>query len=219
LGLATCKLTARVGTHVFRLRALSDLQHSCEGGAVDRADSSAQWSAFGHLRPSGRVLAEAMNRLTVAGLRILEVGCGLGLPSLVLKWRGADVTASDHHPFAEEFLEYNTVLNGLDRIAYHDLSWIPEPGMGHFDLIICSDVRYARDHGALLSRLVLRHAAPNAEVVIADPGRGFIAPFARTMQAQGFSCTTLKAPTHDDFLFRMRLLKFSRSPDPLAGTA
>lgn len=222
MGFSTCKLTARVGAHEFRLRALSDLQqYSDEDGAGDRAGiSSAQWSLFGHLWPSGRVLAEAMNQFAVAGLRVLEIGCGLGLPSLVLKQRGADVTASDHHPLAEEFLEYNTALNGLERITYRDLSWaIPEPTMGHFDLIIGSDVLYERDHGALLSRLVLRHAAPNAEVVITDPGRGFSAPFTRSMQAQGFACTTLMAPTRDDFLHRIRLLKFRRSPERVAEPA
>ena len=59
------------------------------------------------LRTAGRVLAQAMSSFDVAGKRILELGCGLGLSSLVLHRRKADITASDHHPLVEEFLTYN----------------------------------------------------------------------------------------------------------------
>ncbi|MBF6026013.1 class I SAM-dependent methyltransferase [Lysobacter niastensis] len=206
---STCKLTVNVGTHVFRLRALSDL---------NRCADTAQPSQFGHLWPSARVLAETMNGFAVAGLRVLEIGCGLGLPSLVLKKRGADITASDHHPLAEAFLAYNTALNGMDRIAYRDITWaVPDPDAGQFDLIIGSDVLREGDDGARLSRLVLRHAAPNAEIVITDPGRGVSAPFTRAMQAQGFAGNVLRPSIDDqDFRFRIRLLKFRRSPERVA---
>jgi predicted nicotinamide N-methyase len=208
---STCKLTVNVGAHVFRLRALSDLQR-CADAQPDR---------FGHLWPSARVLAEAMNGFAVAGLRVLEIGCGLGLPSLVLKKRGANITASDHHPLAEAFLAYNAALNGMDRIAYRDIAWgIPDPDAGHFDLIIGSDVLHESGDGARLSRLVLRHAAPNAEIVITEPGRGVSAPFTRAMQAQGFAGTVLRpAVDGDDSRFHIRLLKFRRSPERVTRPA
>ena len=52
-----------------------------------------------------------------AGMKILEVGCGIGLCSLVLQRRGADITASDYHPLAEEFLRFNAALNGVDNFG------------------------------------------------------------------------------------------------------
>ena len=42
--------------------------------------------------------------------RILEVGCGLGLASLVLNERSADISATDYHPEVETFLKINTEL-------------------------------------------------------------------------------------------------------------
>src|SRR3546814_18845005 len=48
--------------------------------------------------------AEAMATHDVAGKRILTIGCGLGLASLVLRRRGAAVVASDYHPPAATFL-------------------------------------------------------------------------------------------------------------------
>src|SRR5690606_40800053 len=63
----------------------------------------------------------AMDRLPVEGRRILEAGCGIGLASLVLQRRGADVVASDIHPLAEAFLAYNSALNELPAVHYRQL--------------------------------------------------------------------------------------------------
>jgi 2-polyprenyl-3-methyl-5-hydroxy-6-metoxy-1,4-benzoquinol methylase len=49
------------------------------------------------------------------GERILELGCGLALASLVGHRRGADITASDCHPLAASFLLENLRLNALGR--------------------------------------------------------------------------------------------------------
>ncbi|MDE8603082.1 hypothetical protein M3I01_009105 [Marinomonas sp. RSW2] len=46
----------------------------------------------------------------VKGLKILEVGCGIELASLVLNHRLADITATDYHPEAGNFLNENTLL-------------------------------------------------------------------------------------------------------------
>ena len=180
-GYTTRLLTLRFGGHDFRIRALSDLQQFADpNGLADRAGiSSAQWSLFGQVWPSGRVLAQAMSSFEVEGKRILELGCGLGLASLVLQRRQADITASDHHPRAEEFLTYNAALNGLPMPAYLDLAWtVPQPDLGQFDLIIGSDVLYERGHAEQLVTLITRHARPQAEVLITDPGRGNSGAFA-----------------------------------------
>jgi len=101
-GYTTRRLTVRLGGHDYRIRALSDRQQFADPtGAAERAGiSSALWCLFGQVWPAGRVLAEAMCSFDIAGKRILELGCGLGLSSLVLQRRHADVTASDHHPLA-----------------------------------------------------------------------------------------------------------------------
>src|SRR3954467_11935213 len=92
----------RIGAHDLRIRALRDRQQfSDPDGAAERAGiSSASWPMFGVLWPSGVALAEEMADFPIDVKRILEVGCGIGLASLVLKRRGADITACDHHPLA-----------------------------------------------------------------------------------------------------------------------
>jgi predicted nicotinamide N-methyase len=128
-----------------------------------------------------------MSRFPVAGKRILEVGCGLGLSSLVLSRRHADVTASDYHPLAEEFLRINAALNGLAPIPFRRASWAdPAVDLGRFDLIVGSDVLYERDHPGVLAAFVARHAAPAAHVVVADPGRAQCGSFIAVMRSEGY---------------------------------
>ena len=214
-GYCTRQMVVRLGGHDFQIRALSDLQQFADPHhfAERLGISSAQWSLFGQVWPSGRVLAEAMSSFDVAGKRILEIGCGLGLSSLVLQRRKADITASDQHPLAESFLARNSILNGLPEVTYHDLHWsIPHADLGSFDLLIGSDILYERDHIELLAMVIKRHALPSAEVIITDPGRGNSAPFTRALAAQGFSVSEVRSRfnENDKPPFRGRLLSYRR---------
>lgn len=214
-GYSTRLLTVRVDGHDYRIRALSDLQQfSDPQGLAELAGiSSALWSLFGQVWPAGRVLAQAMSQFDVAGKRVLELGCGLGLASLVLHRRQADITASDHHPLAEEFLAHNVGLNGLPKLRYLDLDWnLPQPSLGEFDLVIASDVLYERGHAEQLATLLASHMRPSAEVLITDPGRGNSGAFTTAMKKQGYSVEEIRSAFSDDEVapFRGRLLTFRR---------
>jgi predicted nicotinamide N-methyase len=150
----------------------------------------------------------------VAGKRILELGCGLGLSSLVLQRRRADITASDHHPLAESFLQHNATQNLLPHVRYADLRWeIPDDELGRFDLIIGSDILYEQGHAALLADMLIRHAKPAAEILITDPGRGNSAAFTRALLAQGYTVSEQRSRFDDADRepFRGRLLSYRRS--------
>ena len=214
-GYTTRELTVQLGGHGYRIRALSDKQQFSDPTlAAERAGiSSSLWSLFGQVWPAGRVLAEAMCTFDVAGKRILELGCGLGLSSLVLQRRGADVVASDHHPLAQSFLVHNAALNDLPEVAYHDLPWaVPDAQLGRFDVIIGSDVLYERGHADQLAAMVLRHGQPDTEVLITDPGRGNSNSFTRALSAQGYHVTEHRSSFEegDTAPFRGRLLSYSR---------
>ncbi len=174
--------------------------------------SSASWPLFGVLWPSGAQLAARIAlRPVCAGERILEVGCGLALASLVGHRRGADVTASDRHPLAERFLEENLRLNDLAPMKYRHGHWsVPErpPGRrrvpalrivrGQYDLVIGSDLLYEPDESAALAGFIARHASPGrrgvdrrpgprqpAYLQPADGGRGFSGARGGTARAAG----------------------------------
>jgi predicted nicotinamide N-methyase len=82
---------------------------------------------FGLLWPSGAQLAARMAaHPVVLGTRVLEIGCGLALASLVGHRRGNDMTASDCHPLTAGFLLENLRLNALPPMKYRRGHW----GMG-----------------------------------------------------------------------------------------
>ena len=214
-GYLTRNKQVTIGDHSYLLRVLRDKQqYSDPDGHGARAGiSSAQWSLLGQLCPAGRLLAQAMDRFDIQGKRILELGCGIGLASLVLMQRGGDVVASDIHPLAEPFLAYNAALNALPAVHYRQLHWDRElPTLGTFDLIIASDVLYEQDHAALMADVIRRHANPTAEVVVADPGRGNSARFSRMLDQQGFRLESSRHPMDeaDTAPFRGRLLHYWR---------
>lgn len=114
------------GTRNLTIRSLLDKQqfHDPDGEAEQLGISDAIWPLFGLLWPSGAQLAQCMaGRSGVAGERILELGCGLGLTSLVCHRRGDDITASDCHPLAGAFLRANLVLNQLPPMKFRIGHW------------------------------------------------------------------------------------------------
>ncbi len=192
---------AVAGVDDLLIRSLLDRQQFSDplGEAEQFGISSAAWPLFGLLWPSGACLAARMAaRPVLAGERILEIGCGLALASLVGHRQGSDMTASDCHPLAAGFLLENLRLNHLAPMAYRHGHWQPPQDTGtpvappyplvegRFDLVIGSDVLYERDDRGALAGFIGRHAKPDAEVWIVDPDRGNRAPFNRHMAALGF---------------------------------
>lgn len=215
LGYQTKLCDVRIGGRSFSVRALLDrLQFSDPNGLAEAAGiSSASWSLFGQVWPSGLVLAQLMSGIDIKGLRILEIGCGLGVASLVLSSRAADISASDYHPLVKGFLAENSTRNNLPAIPYFELPWaLDEPAFGRFDLLIASDVLYERGHAELLAILLGRYAEPVCEFILTDPGRGHSARLTQLLQIQGFVLTALrcKFEAGDAMPYRGQLLRYRR---------
>jgi predicted nicotinamide N-methyase len=127
---------------------------------------------WAELWPAATALAEALPDVT--GLRVVELGCGLGLTSLVAAAKGAAVTATDWAVDAIDLLRVNAERNALElRAEVRD--W-REPWDERFDLALAADVLYERRNvEPLLERL--RALAPVALVGLA--GRPYEAEFLR----------------------------------------
>lgn len=181
--------TIEFGDTDIHLRTLRDVQQFSDADdvALDLGISSATWPLFGVVWDSSRVLADLMHDYDIEGKRILEVGCGIALSSLVLNKRLANITATDYHPEVESFLEENVRINADRPIPFVRSDWKDEcSALGHFDLIIGSDLLYEDEHAHLLSGFIDQHARTTCEVIIVDPGRKLGAKFSKQMIALDF---------------------------------
>ena len=101
-----------------------------------------------------------------------------------------------------EFFNLNIELNGLPHIPFRRADWT-DADLGRFDLIIGADLLYEPDHPAQLASFLERHAAPGAEIVIADPGRRQLSRFRKLMAGRNYQCSETRFPP------RGRLLTFA----------
>ena len=201
-----------VDIHVRTLR--DNQQYSDDNGVAEKLGiSSATWPLFGIIWDSSLVLAHFLFDFDIIGKRILEIGCGIGLSSLLLNNRLADITATDYHPEVEKFLMENIKLNQGKQIPFIRTAWEDKnSGLGKFDLIIGSDLLYERNHAELLSCFINQHAKTACEVIVVDPGRGNHAQFSKKMVKSGYSHTQSK-PDTTGYLkqqFRGRILRYNR---------
>lgn len=199
----------------IHLRTLRDKQEYLDVNdiAQNLGISSTIWSLFGVVWESSEVLAHFLFDYDIAGKKILEVGCGIGLTSLMLSSRQANITATDYHPEAENFLLENILLNKGNKIPFVRTGWNDEDSsLGEFDLIIGSDLLYEGDHVDLLSGFIDQHARAHCEVIIVDPGRSYHARFSKKMITLGYSHSQSK-PENTGYLnkpFRGQILRYQR---------
>lgn len=207
--------TIEFGEIDIHLRTLRDLQQYLDKNDVAEkiGISSANWSIFGVVWPSSMVLAHFLADFKIQGKRILEVGCGIGLTSLLLNHRQADITATDYHPEAGEFLRNNVLLNKGREIPFLRTGWADEnEDLGRFDLIVGSDLLYESEHVQLLATFIDQHSKSQCEVVLVDPGRGNHARFSKKMVTLGYSHSQSK-PLNVDYLespFSGQILRYCR---------
>lgn len=175
--------------------------------------SSALWPIFGVIWPSGLVLAHYMDDFETKEKRILEIGCGMALSSLLLNKKHVDITATDHHPEVGVFLNRNTLLNNDQLIDFERVDWADKTDtLGLFDVIIGSDLLYEDQHIELLACFIEKHANASCEVILVDPGRGRKNKISDRMTAFGFQNSHNK-PVATDYLtdaFKGHILRFWR---------
>ena len=174
----------------YPIRSLKDRQqfYDHEQRAEALGISSATWPLFGVVWPAARILAATVSLIELGDKRVLEIGYEIALSSIVLHNMGVDITASDYHPLAKDFLDQNILKNELPPIKFQTGNWETENLLlGEYDLIIGSDVLYEPAHAELVSRFIHSHSNINAEVIIVDPNRGNRSSFTKKMIALNYT--------------------------------
>jgi predicted nicotinamide N-methyase len=137
---------------------------------------------WAELWPTGVALAETVAELDLRGARVVELGCGLALPSIVAALGGADALAVDWAPDALSLARENAARNGV-VVRTLEVDWAhadPLVEQGPFDLILCADVLYEQRNVDSLLTLLPRLGR---EVLLGEPGRQTAAAFFERAQS------------------------------------
>lgn len=135
----------------------------------DRDERLPYWA---DLWPSARVLAEELAVMRLAGQRVLELGCGLGVVAIGAVLGGAAVTATDYYEDATRFALVNVAEATGTRITTRMVNWVElPPDLGKFDVVIASDVLYEHRYASLVANAIAATLVRGGEAIVADPGR------------------------------------------------
>jgi len=130
------------------------------------------------------------------GMRVLDLGCGLGVPGVQAAGLGAQLCAVDVEQDALAFAHWNANSQPGCQIAptTRQLDWALDTVSGSFDLILLSDVTYHENHHAPVRRQLSSALAAGGCVLHADPGRELSTHFL-CQQRRDFTCATWQRAT------------------------
>ncbi|MBX3158049.1 MAG: methyltransferase domain-containing protein [Deltaproteobacteria bacterium] len=138
------------------------------------------------LWPAAIALAHALVGRPLAGVRILELGAGTGLPGIVAASLGARVVQTDRQQLVLHVCRLNAARNGVTAIDCRAADWTAWDDAERYDLILAADCLYAEPLHPYLRRIFEGNLAPGGAVLLADPYRETSLRLLEAMEADGW---------------------------------
>jgi predicted nicotinamide N-methyase len=151
---------------------------------------------WAELWSSGVALADDIARRSLRGAPVLELGCGLGLPSIAAALAGGRVLATDWSLDAVRATAANAALNET-VVETAQVAWsAPEALLERapWRFVLASDVLYEPRNVELLLDLLPRLVDKTGRILIADPGRRPAAEFLARARAGPWHVRTTGSP-------------------------
>jgi len=131
-------------------------------------------------------LCHELARRDLSGMRVLDLGCGLGATGAVAASRGAVVVLADNAPPALEFATLNC-WEWSQRTTVKLLDWKQPGDLGRFDMILGADILYDPQDIDFLSAFWKRSISPSGIILLAEPNRALTRPFLQRLRELGWS--------------------------------
>jgi predicted nicotinamide N-methyase len=167
---------------------------------------------WAELWASAVALAHDVSLRALRGRPTLELGCGLGLPSIAAALAGGRVLATYWSPDAIAATAANAELNGVEvetlRCSWGEPEAIVE--RGPWPLVLASDVLYEARNVEQLLDLLPRLVDETGLVLISDPGRVPAARFLAAAPERGWTVRSIASPRAK----RVLIHRLRRAPAP-----
>lgn len=157
---------------------------------LEKTYAEMQWQPYwAQAWEASNGLCEFLASKDLSDLRVLDLGCGLGITTALLLAAGANVIAGDNAPPALEFTRLNT-WPWRDRCEICTVDWNKSVIETPFDLIIGSDILYDRADIVPLDQFFRQHLNRGGYVILADPSRAMTREFLDKFAELGWNQTT-----------------------------
>lgn len=170
-----------------RVNNLDDLVDLVNDDEFNKDERLPYWA---ELWPSAIGLSRYLikNGEILKGHSILELGCGLGLTSMVIATQNAgSLIISDYEQDALELTCQNFELNELPIPETRLLDWRSPKLDQKFQRIIASDVVYEERFFHSLINLFKNHITLDGLIVMAEPNRNIAGKFFELLKESGFN--------------------------------
>ncbi len=134
--------------------------------------------------PSALALAHALASRPLAGVRLLELGAGTGLPGIVAAALGARVVQTDRQNLVLHVCKQNAERNAVTTIEHRIADWTAWTDTERYDLIVGADILYAAPLHPHLRHIFDTNLAPGGAVLLADPFREVSVQLLETLAAE-----------------------------------
>lgn len=121
------------------------------------------------------------------GCKILELGCGTGLPGIVAASFGATITQTDRNELVLSLARRNIRLNEIENIEQKTVDWTAWNVGEKFDWIIGSDVLYSDEMHDHLRRIFEANLKSGGRILLSDPFRATSFKLLEKLEADGWS--------------------------------
>lgn len=155
-----------------RAASLEELWDAMAEGDGDFDDERLPY--WTELWPSSVALAEwlLLRRKEIASRCCLDLGCGLGLTSMVGQWLGGRVLGMDYEEQALRFARRNAERNNVPQPLWTVMDWRrPAVARCSVDVVWGGDIMYERRFVAPVLDFLEHVLAPKGKVWIAEPCR------------------------------------------------
>ncbi len=125
------------------------------------------------------------NRAFVQGKKILEIGCGIGLPGIAAGRCGAEVCLTDYLDDALQLARLNWLHNMQQEGQFELLDWRQPRSELQADILLASDVAYEERAFMPLRQAFPALVRPGGELWLSEPNRAWAKPFFASLRQQG----------------------------------
>jgi 2-polyprenyl-3-methyl-5-hydroxy-6-metoxy-1,4-benzoquinol methylase len=154
----------------------------------------------------------------LAGRRVMDLGCGIGIAGLAAATRGAHVHFVDLEPDALRFARFNARKLPSERLSFEQLDWFEATVAQCFDLVLLADVAYEERNFEPLERHLRSCLSDQGQCMVGDPYRAATDGFLASLEPDFTVSTSTVHTSFRDDKIELRLATIRRAPTAPNGS-